>query len=212
MNTSDITINTFFDKVFYINLDHDVERNEQMIAQFKKYGITNYERISGTVLNEIPSKMYWRNFNIERLNKKYILGGLGARNSHWRITQIAIERGYEKILIFEDDVIFQMDPNELLRANVENLKDWDMLFFGGHEEHHFNGQIVLAHAYGLNRKLIEETYHMLPASGMEVDNFYAKILFHMSYNYRPGGKYLVKKIYPFNTIIQNNLYQSNIQS
>lgn len=211
MNFSDINIDNYFDKIFYINLDNDVEKNNQIISQFQKYSITNYERVSGTILTEIPDKAYWRNFNIQQLSEKYVLGSLGCRNSHWRITQMAMERGYEKILVFEDDVIFQTDPNELLRANLDNLQDWDMLYFGGIEEHHFGGQIVTTHAYAINKKLIEETYYMLPTSGMEVDNFYAKILFHISYNYRPEGKYLIKKIYPFNTIVQNKLYQSNIQ-
>lgn len=214
MNTLDInsvTLDSFFDKIFYINLDKDVDRNEQMIAQFKKYNITNYERVSGTVINQIPSRSFWRNFNLDRLNEKYVLGGIGARNSHWRVTSISMDRGYDKVLIFEDDVIFQTDPNELLRNNLKNLTNWDMLYFGGEEEHHFGGQIVCAHAYALNRKLIEEIYHMLPSSGMEVDNFYAKVLFHMSYNYGPNGKYSIKKIEPFNMLVQNKSYKSNIQ-
>ena len=86
-----------------------------------------------------------------------------------------------------------------------------MLYFGGTVEEHFNGQIVGGYAYGLNRKLIEETYYMLPTSGMEVDNFYAKILYHMSYNYNLTGKYLIKKLEPFNTIKVNFDYKSNIR-
>ena len=207
-----MNIDTFFDKVFYINMDKDVDRNDAMIAQFNKFGITNYERVAATQINEVPEKYLWRNFNVNRLNEKYILGSIGCMNSHWRIMQIALERRYQKIMILEDDVVFLQDPNTVLNQSENELIEWDMLYFGGIEEHHFGGQIVCAHAYGMNRKLIEETYHMLPASGMEVDNFYAKILFHMSYNYRPGGKYLIKKIHPFNTIIQNKLYQSNIQS
>lgn len=207
-----MTLNTFFDRIFYINLDKDVDRKEQMIAQFEKYDIYNYERISGSTFTEIPPKAHWRNFNVDRLSEKYILGGLGVRDSHWRIMQIAIEREYNKILIFEDDVTFLDDPNKLLSSNMHQLDNWDMLYFGGLEEHHFGGQIVLAHAYGMNRKIIEETYFMLPASGMEVDNFYAKILHHMSYNYNPTGKYLIKKIEPFNLIVQNKTFNSNIQS
>jgi hypothetical protein len=52
---------------------------------------------------------------------------------------------------------------------------------------------------------------MAAASGMEIDNFYAKIIFHMSYNYSPTGKYLIHKIYPFNTILQNKTHKSSIK-
>lgn len=204
-------LDTFFDKIFYINLDADTERNEKMIEQFNKYNISNYERISATVIDSIPDKYYWRNFNVDKLNEKYIKGSLGCRNSHWRIMEICLKRDYQKVLIFEDDVIFNSDPNKVLYDNLDKLDNWDMLYFGGTEEPYFWGQIVGAYAYALNRKLIEEIYYMLPTSGMEVDNFYAKVLFHMSYNYSPTGKYLIKKLEPFNSIIVNFYFKSNIR-
>jgi hypothetical protein len=46
---------------------------------------------------------------------------------------------------------------------------------------------------------------------MEVDNFYAKILYHMSYNYNETGKYKIKKIEPFNTIKVDFNFESNIR-
>lgn len=208
---NDIGINSFFDKIFYINLDKDIERNEKIIQELKKYNITNYERIPGTLLETIPDKYYWRNFNLKKLNNKYIKGSLGCRNSHWRIMEICMERNYQRVLILEDDIIFKEDPNVILQNNLENLENWDMLYLGGTEENNFGGQIVGAFAYGVNRKIIEEIYYMLPTSGMEVDNFYAKVLYHMSYNYSPTGRYLIKKLEPFNSVIVNYNYQSNIR-
>jgi GR25 family glycosyltransferase involved in LPS biosynthesis len=207
----DITLNNFFDKIFYINLDKDIERNQNLLSQFKKFNITNFERISGVEFQEIPDKMYWRNFNLNALNEKYILGSMGCRASHKKIMDISMERGYNKILILEDDIFFTEDPNEILNKNLHQLDSWDMLYFGGSIEEHFNGQIVGAYAYGLNRKLIEETYFMLPTSGMEVDNFYAKILYHMSYNYNLTGKYQIKKLEPFNTVKVDFNFNSNIR-
>jgi GR25 family glycosyltransferase involved in LPS biosynthesis len=207
----DITLNNFFDKIFYINLDKDKERNQNLLFQFEKYNITNFERISGVEFQEIPDKIYWRNFNLNALNEKYILGSMGCRASHKKIMDISIERGYNKILIFEDDIFFTEDPNEILNKNLHQLDSWDMLYFGGSIEEHFNGQIVGAYAYGLNRKLIEETYFMLPTSGMEVDNFYAKIIYHMSYNYNLTGKYQIKKLEPFNTVKVDFNFNSNIR-
>lgn len=204
-------MNSFFDKIFYINLDKDTDRNEKMIEQFKHYGISNFERVAGTVIEIVPDTSYWRNFNQDSLNEKYVLGSLGCRNSHWRIMKASLERGYNKILILEDDIIFTENPHQVLKNNESKLDDWDMIYFGGTEESHFRGQIVGAYAYGLNRKLIEETYYMLPTSGMEVDNFYAKLLFHMSYNYTKCGKYNIKKMEPFNTINVDFKYISNIR-
>ena len=39
-------INTLIDKIYYINLDERVDRKIKMEEQFRKLGITNYERIS----------------------------------------------------------------------------------------------------------------------------------------------------------------------
>jgi GR25 family glycosyltransferase involved in LPS biosynthesis len=204
-------INIFFDKIFYINLDKDTDRDAKMIEQFKRYNITNYERVSGTVWDVVPDISFWRNFNQDVSNEKYVLGSLGCRNSHWRITKMSLERGYNRILILEDDVIFTEDPHEILENNKNKLDNWDMLYFGGTEENDFGGQIVGAYAYCLNKKLIEEIYYMLPTSGMEVDNFYAKVLFHMSYNYNKLGKYNIKKIEPFNTVKVDFGFTSNIR-
>jgi len=206
-----ITLNNFFDKIFYINLNKDTERNQNLLFQFEKYNITNFERIFGVEFEQIPDKTYWRNFNLNSLNEKYILGSMGCRASHKKIMSISMERGYNKILIFEDDIFFTEDPNEILNKNLHKLDSWDMLYFGGSVEEHFNGQIVGAYAYGLNRKLIEETYFMLPTSGMEVDNFYAKIIYHMSYNYSPTGKFEIKKLEPFNTVKVDFNFNSNIR-
>ena len=47
---------------------------------------------------------------------------------------------------------------------------------------------------------------------MEIDNFYAKILQHMSLNSNQSGLYNTRIVMPFNTIVQNKEFQSNIQS
>lgn len=211
-NNYHCTLDNFFDKIFYINMDKDIDRNQNIIDQFKKYNITNYERVSGTVLETVPHNSFWRNFNNKySLSKKYILGCLGLRNSHWRIMETSLNRGYEKILILEDDIQINRDPNLTLYENIKQLQDWDMIYFGGIEEHEFGGQIVQTHAYGINRKLIEEAYFMLPTCGMEVDNFYAKIIYHMSYNDSFSGRYSIKKMEPFGSISQNKKFISTIK-
>ena len=46
MDSSKYNINTFLDKIIYINLDERTDRREIMETQFKKFGITDYERFS----------------------------------------------------------------------------------------------------------------------------------------------------------------------
>ena len=205
-----LTLDNYFDKIFYINLKEDVSRNQHMITQFSKYGINNYERIDAIKYGSLPDILFYRNFIRHEI--KYIIGSLSCRASHKKCIQLAYERGYDKILILEDDVLFLQDPNELLNANCNILNDWDMLYFGGLIEENFRNQIVCAHAYAIRKSTYADIILMMDASGMEVDNFYAKILHHMSYNYNQSGKYNIRTIFPFNRIVQNKSYISNIQS
>jgi len=203
------SIDGYFDKVFYINISHDIHRNASMLNQFQKMGITNYERVEGCLVDELPEKQEYRNFN--KLEKKYVLGSLGCRESHLSIVRLAKERNYEKVLIFEDDVVMTQNLNTLLNANEAIFNDWDVLYFGGLIEHFFRNQIVCLHAYAIRKSVFDDVLNMCNPSGMEVDNFYAKVLQHMSYNYNQSGKYNIRTIQPFNTIIQNQNYDSNIK-
>jgi len=200
-------LNTYFDKIFYINLDKDVDKNQHILSEFKKWNITNFEKIKGFTFKDIPDRIFWRNFN--KYDEKYVLGSLGCRRSHLEAIRLSIERNYSKILILEDDIFFKEDPHELLVK--QNLQDWDLLYFGGHIESQFRNQIVGGYAYGINISLFEEILTMAPASGMEIDNYYAKILQHMSYNYNQSGRYNIRMIEPFNTIDVNYNFTSNIR-
>jgi GR25 family glycosyltransferase involved in LPS biosynthesis len=205
-----LSINNYFDKIYYINLNKDVDRNENVLKQFHKFNITNFKRIEGTVVESIPDEYYWRNFNNGFLNEKYILGSLGCRNSHLKIMKDALDNDYNQILIFEDDITFTQDPNKLLIDNIDNINKWDMLYFGGIIEPQYRNQIVTTHAYAIRGKLIREIYCMLPHSGLEVDSFYAYIIQHMCYIHNEEKRVNVKQIHPFNTI-KTNYYKSNIK-
>lgn len=201
-------INTFFDKIFYVNLAKDVDRNEHMISQFKEFGITNYERVDADSFPAIPDRVLWRNFI--KTNDKYVLNQLGCRQSHLKAIQIGKDRGYKRILVFEDDVIFLNDPNEILQMNTRTLEIADMFYFGGLIEPQYRNQLVEAHAYCVTDKIMDDILQMAVPSGMEIDNFYAKVIQHMSYNYNPRGQYNVMMLQPFNTIVQNKQFESNI--
>ena len=205
-----MNINTYFDKIFYINLAKDTDRNKYVLAQFEKFNITNFERIDAISYTEVPYKNLWRNFN--KTDDKYVLGQLGCSASKLKIIKLAKERNYKKILIFEDDIKILVDPNELLKINESILNDLDFLYFGGFIESFFRNQIVCAHAYGLSHKVFDDIINMAIPSGMEMDNFYAKVMQHMSYNHNQSGMYNTRILLPFDTIIQNKDFNSNISS
>jgi GR25 family glycosyltransferase involved in LPS biosynthesis len=191
----------FFDMVYYINMDKDVDRNEHMIELLKRQGIQKYKRIPGVIVEgEIDTRNY-RNFN--KFEEKYVRGHLGSRASHLSAVIDAKMNNYHRILILEDDIVCLKSFNDLLLGNYNNIQEFDMLYFGGLQEQMFDNQIVVCHAYALSEGIYDDLINLCIPSGMEIDNFYAKILQHMSVNNRLGGKYIIKKVEPFNSIIQN---------
>lgn len=205
-----VTLDSYFDRIFYINLKKDTLRNEAILNQFKRYCISNYERVTATELNELPDTYTYRNFI--KNDPQYQLNSIACRASHLNCIQLAKQRKYQKVLILEDDIVFLENPNLLLKQNYAGINDWNLLYFGGLVEPHFRNQIVCAHAYGVKNTVYDDILNMAEASGMEIDNFYAKILQHMSYNYNSSGKYNVRIIQPFNKIVQNKSFHSNIQT
>ena len=202
-------MNTYFDKIFYINLAKDTDRNEYMLSQFQEFDITNFERYEAIVYEEVPDVSLWRNFI--KTDEKYVKGQLGCRESMLNIIKLSKQRGYKNILILEDDAFMLNNPNDIMMMNSFNLSVADMFYFGGLIEEHYRGQVVCAHACGIKHTLFDDIINMAVPSGMEMDNFYAKIIQHMSYNNNPRGQYNVMMLQPFNTIVQNKKFESNIQ-
>lgn len=100
-------INTYVDRIFYINMDKDVERNNRIIKEFERNGITNYERISGVVINEIPERHgILGPFKENQDRERYIKGSIGCLLSHKQAIETAKQRGYQRICVLEDDVFF----------------------------------------------------------------------------------------------------------
>jgi GR25 family glycosyltransferase involved in LPS biosynthesis len=181
-----------------------------LLQQFKKWNITNFERVEAVELTQLPDQVEYRNFI--KHDMKYRLGSLSCRASHLKCVQLAKSKSWDRVLILEDDALFLTDPNALLTINQSILNDWDQLYFGGLVEPFFRNQIVCAHAYALKSTTYLDILEMGARSGMEIDNFYAKVLQHMSYNHNQSGKYNIRVVLPFNQVVQDKSFGSNIQS
>lgn len=109
-------INTFFDKIYYINLDEATKRNEHCLRLLEELGITNFERI-------------------QAITKEHAGGHSSdaCTMSHMKCFQNMIRNSYEKVLIFEDDfclqegVDYDTSMSECLEFLSENV--WDVFFF-----------------------------------------------------------------------------------
>ena len=126
-------INTYVDKIFFINMDKDTDRYNDLMKQFEKHGITNYEKISGIVVDDIRGYCMFGPYN-NCDKEKYIRGSAGCLQAHRRAIQLAKERGYKRILILEDDIEladnFNEKFNDFAKRIDGDISYWNIIYLG----------------------------------------------------------------------------------
>ena len=98
--------------IFYINLESRLDRRNSIETQLKNIGLTNFERFNAI---------------------KVMDGRVGCTMSHIKCLEMAKERGYNHILICEDDTFF-LDPKLFktqLTTFLNNEHKWDVVLFAG---------------------------------------------------------------------------------
>jgi hypothetical protein len=160
----------FFNKGYYINLDRRFDRREQFEGEMAKHDLTNFfERVSafdGAHETEWNRKHYYCGWTFHELLKK------------------AYQDGHERIVIFEDDAIFYKDGKSHVESaldQLQNVVDWDLIYFGGHvignpnkkiSDNLIQPNIVLtAHAVGYSRKGIEKLLGYEPFKDSALDGW-----------------------------------------
>lgn len=120
-----MTLNSFFDKIFFINLEKRKDRYEECLVEFKKHGITA-EKISAID----GSKTFTAGLNRNA-------GAHGLHLTTIQILETSIKNSYKNILILEDDIMFIDNLNTIFSQKIKSLPDdWDLLYLGG--SHMFN--------------------------------------------------------------------------
>lgn len=104
------------DCIYYINLDHRTDRNEQFLAEMKKMNIPESKvvRISG---------IYKEGFGI-----------LGCGLSHKKTVEMFLASDHRNCIIFEDDFVFTLEYdyiNLLFNAIFESKVDFDLIMLAG---------------------------------------------------------------------------------
>lgn len=99
--------------IFYINLEHRVDRKIHVEEELKNIGLQDFTR-----------------FNAIKMEN----GALGCSMSHLKCLQIAKENGWSHVLIVEDDILF-LDKdvfikqiNNFFKNHIDN---WDTLLISG---------------------------------------------------------------------------------
>lgn len=126
-------LNSLVDGTFYINLNRRHDRREQIDNELAQHKISA-ERQEGFDITDEELHDYLKlhpEFNEHDIALSR--ARVGCTKSHLAIIQKAKDRGYESVLIFEDDCKFIADPHEISDkafADMSRLPECDMLYLG----------------------------------------------------------------------------------
>ena len=114
----------YFDKLFVINLDCDADRLLRMSRRFAALGLA-VERYPGIhscqrLTPAVDHALKPAHFSCAR--------------SHQDLLKLCWERGYNNVVIFEDDAVLRDDVSIWMRRIVPQLAEvsWDILYLGSH--------------------------------------------------------------------------------
>lgn len=120
----------YFDHAYYINLDRRTDRRAHMDSQLQKFGLsaTRVAAVDGKALQWKPEygvlSNYWNS-------------GAFAYCLSYRVAIIdAMQKGYDNVLIMDDDCVLQDNLWQVLdKAWTELPEEWHMLYFGANHGH-----------------------------------------------------------------------------
>lgn len=113
------TLNDYFSVIYCINLDRRPDRYSQVQEEFKKINV-DVRRISGIDGNTIDTPPGIRP------------GAFGLLLTHFNLIEKAIVNKYDNMVIFEDDVTFVNNFNEIFNEKIKSLpENWELLYMGG---------------------------------------------------------------------------------
>jgi len=137
--------------VLYINLIERTDRNTHVLSQLESVGLST------------PV--------VQRFNAcKTITGALGCSMSHLKCLKIAIDEGWEHVLICEDDITFTNPALFVQQFNkcLETNEDWDVIMLAGNN--------VPPYKTTMNDSCVKIS-RCLTTTGYLVKRAYFKILF-----------------------------------
>lgn len=142
-----MNLNSFFEKIYFINLDEDTNKRIYFENEIKKSSIskkcTKYTAVIGKYLDIrlIPDSIITESAKLDVMQKKQRVygisltyGSLACALSHYFIYQ-ECRKSQKPFLVFEDDIIIDHDfdlnlTNVLLQ--IQN-KDYDIVYLGYNE-------------------------------------------------------------------------------
>jgi GR25 family glycosyltransferase involved in LPS biosynthesis len=174
-----IDINSYFDNIYVLNLNRRPDRWEKIEKKLNDIGI-KYERFSAIDGNYLIIDNDFSNFRpgTGMIENKYAYACL---LSHIEIVKDAKEKGYKRILIFEDDVLISKDIKVHLQK-LRKIKDWKLLYLGASqyrwnldfiEDFYYSKNSLGTFAYAIDESVYNDILQI--GNTKSIDNYLAEI-------------------------------------
>lgn len=118
-------MNDYFDKIYVLSLKRNIERRNLTTERLTKVGIDFefFDACDGQIMNHLWKKLDNNYFTTQN----YVACSI----SHLSIYNDALSRGFNRILILEDDVKPHKDIEKLFNNWLEQIpSDYDLLYLG----------------------------------------------------------------------------------
>lgn len=184
-------LNNYFDKIYVITVRDDRFEKTKNLLDSKNI---KYKKIKGILGETITT--------IEENEKiRFTKGAIGLLKTTEKIIKDAIKNEYKKILIFEDDIIFDPNADFYIKMGLDVLpENFDLVFLGVKHNRipeKFKPELVkvkdgyCCHAYGINSTIFEEYLEKLKECKKPIDHYTNEIIMNNknSYAIRPSMVY-----------------------
>ena len=133
-------LNSAFDHIYVLTLDRARERQEHIASELEGLDFEFFTGVDKFDLDydaTIADGVYDddKHHRLQRSSRSLSLGEVACALSHRGIYEDAVERGYETILVLEDDVAFLRQNLPVFEAAWAELPaDWEFLLLGYYDE------------------------------------------------------------------------------
>ncbi len=129
------SINCFFDHIYILTIDRAKERHKRLAEDLAGLNYSLFFGIDKNAINldELSEKNIYnekRAIEYQRYSRSMRQGEVACSMGHRAICEEMLKKGFQKILILEDDVICSEEGLQNFTEMINELPvDWDVLYF-----------------------------------------------------------------------------------
>ena len=118
-----------FDAVFVLNLEKRNDRMERVndVLHYLQIQFERFNAIDSEVVTGLHNNLIGKNVTSTMTRPGY----LACLLSHLSIYKTALDRGFKRVLILEDDILIHKNAKENIKTFMQQVpNNWDMIYFG----------------------------------------------------------------------------------